>query len=662
MDRKVCVFGQRSQVDDAVRLMNTLILVGANALAGASDAPGTMYEENELPHEKVGLVIGAKGATISQIMQYCSCKININQTSPHGAPHRITYVGLSHQIELAKFLVDMVIEQGTHAMEVYCQSIAADPLVVLETKVSRALLVRAYGQNVIHEVERKYNVRVSFDDSSYGDNPCKTSIIGKRSAVNEAATFVQQFSEDQSDHVDVPAGSYASYLPYASQQQQQQPQQQQQLQQQQYQLLPQQVPGMQNAYSFLPNASNGLIAVMNPQSFPTVVNSANAPQVYSAVLPAQQQHQQIASSYQQQQQPQYQSVQIMASSGHLLALGDDGKAGHLEPPKLLPDGQYQQLAEIRNELVGKFLGKQSVNVNLIRSKSGVLVDVVKPLDQSKGLTHTAILLTGQAANVALAAQMIQEVLINGVNKLLQMADMVSANPSIAMASGSSPVSSLPSSYIAVQNSVSARAAADLSAQPLVEGYTVLKPEQIVQASTGFAPQAVGFAHGQHYQNQNTLVHVPQNMPAGIVYVQQGPGFGQAQPQIAQQAQQYGGAPIAYQQQLPQQQLQLQLQQQQQQQQQYATQAVSYSGQYGGNPGAGAATMIMMQSAPLQQLQSPQYSQQQQQQQYQQVQSRPSTVSYSVGATYPLPNSALCSLLQGGQFPNYEGGNVRRNRR
>eukprot|EP01035_Chromulina_nebulosa_P013487 gene13487-17915_t len=274
-----------------------------------------MYEENELPHEKVGLVIGAKGATISQIMQYCGCKININQASPHGAPHKITYVGLSHQIELAKFLVDMVIEQGTHAMEVYCQSVASDPLVVLETKVSRAMLVRAYGQNVIHEVERKYNVRVTFDDdSSYGDSPCKTSIIGKRSAVNEAAAFVQQFPEDQSDHGhqgDVAAGSYSSYLPYSSQQQQ-------------YQILPQQVPNIQNSYSFVPNASNGIIAVMNPQSFPAVINSANTPQVYSAVMPAQQQ-QQIPSSYQQQQQPQYQSLQVVASSSQLLALGDDGK-------------------------------------------------------------------------------------------------------------------------------------------------------------------------------------------------------------------------------------------------------------------------------------------------------------------------------------------------
>ena len=648
-------------MDEATRLVNTIILVGANALAGSSDAPGTMYEEKELPHEKVGLVIGSKGATISQIMQYCGCKININQSSTHGTAHKITYVGLYQQIELAKFLVDMVIEQGTHAMEVYCQSIASDPLVVLETKVATSLLVRTYGQSVFRDVERKYNVRVSFDDSSFDDSACKTSIVGKRSAVNEAAAFLQQFPAEggagQREHAESSPGTYSSYPTYAVHQQQQQ---------QQYQLLPQQVPVIQNSYSYLPGASNGLVAVMNPQSFPAVISTATAtatvPQVYSSALVSAQQ--QIASSY--QQQPQFQPVQILTSSSQLLALGEDGKAGQLEPPKLLPDGQYQQVAEIKNELVGAFLGKQSVNVNLIRSKSGVLVDVVKPLDVAKGYTHTAILLTGPAANVALAAQMIQEVLINGVTKLLQMPDVVAANPNINMPSGSSPPASLPTSYIAVQGPVPARTAADLSTQqitqPLVDAYAILKPEQVVHTA-GYAAQAV--AHGSHYQN--AVVHVPQNMPAGIVYVQQGAGagagYGPAQPQLGQQVQQYGGATIAYQQQPSQQQQQQQQQQLQQQlqqqqlQQQYAAQSVAYSGQYGLNPST-AATMIMMQQPTLQQLQSPQqfqpsqyyqpqpqqqqhspqYSQQshshqpqqhprqQQQQHYQQAQSRPSSVS------------------------------------
>jgi hypothetical protein len=150
----------------------------------------------------------------------------------------------------------------------------------------------------------------------------------------------------------------------------------------------------------------------------------------------------------------------------------------------------------------------------------------------------------------------KEVLINGVTKLLQMPDVVAANPNINMPSGSSPPASLPTSYIAVQGPVPARTAADLSTQqitqPLIDAYAILKPEQVVHTG-GYAAQAV--AHGSHYQN--AVVHVPQNMPAGIVYVQQGAGagagYGPAQPQLGQQVQQYGGATIAYQQQPSQQQ-------------------------------------------------------------------------------------------------------------
>jgi hypothetical protein len=182
----------------------------------------------------------------------------------------------------------------------------------------------------------------------------------------------------------------------------------------------------------------------------------------------------------------------------------------------------------------------------------------------------------------------------------------------------------------VQGPVPARTAADLSTQqitqPLIDAYAILKPEQVVHTG-GYAAQAV--AHGSHYQN--AVVHVPQNMPAGIVYVQKGAGagagagYGPAQPQLGQQVQQYGGATIAYQQQPSQQQQQQQQQlqqqlQQQQLQQQYAAQSVAYSGQCGVNPST-AATMIMMQQPTLQQLQSPQqfqpsqYYQQPQQQQH-----------------------------------------------
>ena len=107
--------------------------------------------------------------------------------------------------------------------------------------------------------------------------------------------------------------------------------------------------------------------------------------------------------------------------GQVLGLGEDGTAGQLEPAKVMPDGMHQQVADIKTDLVGRVIGKQSATAILIRNKSGANVQIIRPTDPTK--TTTMIVLTGLPQCVSLASQMVQEVLVNGTAKLQQMSDV-----------------------------------------------------------------------------------------------------------------------------------------------------------------------------------------------------------------------------------------------
>jgi hypothetical protein len=120
------------------------------------------------------------------------------------------------------------------------------------------------------------------------------------------------------------------------------------------------------------------------------------------------------------------------SSGPILALGKDGTSGHLESAFTLPDGSQQQVAEINNDVMGRIVGARSATLALIRSKSGANLQVLKA-DNVKGTTR--LVLSGSSQSVSLAAQMVQEVLVNGTAKLLKMPDAptsIKGNPQLML--------------------------------------------------------------------------------------------------------------------------------------------------------------------------------------------------------------------------------------
>lgn len=110
----------------------------------------------------------------------------------------------------------------------------------------------------------------------------------------------------------------------------------------------------------------------------------------------------------------------------VLALGADGRAGQLEPAVQLSDGTTQQLTEIKNEFINKLLGgTQQLHVHIIRNKSGASMQVL-----DANAVTTFVRLSGNRQAVSLAAQMVQEILVNGIDMVQSMPD-VSSTPAQA---------------------------------------------------------------------------------------------------------------------------------------------------------------------------------------------------------------------------------------
>mmetsp|Transcript_1443 Transcript_1443/g.2000 ORF Transcript_1443/g.2000 Transcript_1443/m.2000 type:complete len:901 (+) Transcript_1443:33-2735(+) len=445
VDRKVCISGPSSSVEEAGRLVNSIIQNGANGLASSPDgknplgrtvlANGLIIDETELQADKVRVIIGAKGSTISQIMGHSRCRININQNIPQGQNPRIAFTGTREQIELAKYIVEAIVAKGPYVMD----NFARDPLAVLDLKLLNNQMNQLRSVN-ISDVQARFNVKVILDSSpvvaeQQGYEPVYyVYIVGSKFDASQAQNYI-------SNIITIPMASMPGpygYLPYSA---------------------PPSLPpvGLSSSNLSVPQYSsvpvvNGLLPIsqmMTTGAYPNItIASGSQPhqQQQSQQYPQQQQQQQQQQQIQQQppqqqiavpytqtlpQQPPYQPPPVQpvqqypphSTLGQVLALGQDGNAGQLKPQRMLPDGNFQQIADVKNEIISKVIGVQSATVNLIQAKSGAQVSIAGCSDVQKKATHASVVLTGSSSCVQLAAQMVQEVLVNGTGKLLVMSDV-----------------------------------------------------------------------------------------------------------------------------------------------------------------------------------------------------------------------------------------------
>mmetsp|Transcript_13192 Transcript_13192/g.13663 ORF Transcript_13192/g.13663 Transcript_13192/m.13663 type:complete len:394 (+) Transcript_13192:1-1182(+) len=124
-------------------------------------------------------------------------------------------------------------------------------------------------------------------------------------------------------------------------------------------------------------------------------------------------------------------------------LGADGSSGRLMPPTQLNNGLIHQVVYVLKSLMQRILGPNNTIMYLIIVKSGANVEIeASPVLATGGQEMTKINLVGPSGGVTLAGQMIQEVLINGPDKLSALPDAPPAygyeNPNFAQQQSPQP--------------------------------------------------------------------------------------------------------------------------------------------------------------------------------------------------------------------------------
>lgn len=111
---------KQENIDVAKELISRVIELGPASLNSSGikdDSPVETYSM-ECPQDKVGIVIGARGVVINDIMRRTGCKVIINQEVPAGEPAVVQITGRQTQVDEVKDLINRVIENGPQSISV----------------------------------------------------------------------------------------------------------------------------------------------------------------------------------------------------------------------------------------------------------------------------------------------------------------------------------------------------------------------------------------------------------------------------------------------------------------------------------------------------------------------------------------------------------------
>lgn len=378
--RMVNITGKAPQIEIAKALVAIVIANGPSALnqSGLGVSSSTnVTEEMDCPQEKVGIVIGAKGVIVQDIMRRCGCKITINQDFPDGQPRRVVLTGSPHQVEMGKNLVNAVIAHGPAAVQnMGGRGEAVQDLKIVQSQVGKLI---GPGGSTIKDIQQRCGVKMNVDHIVPDSDERRLRITGDASRVNAAAQMVFQVLH---------GGGNLNMNP------------------------PQQGYGMPMVGGY----GNEGAPMMHPGYGMPPAGYGNAD-----------------------------AMQQMGPVGQ--GLGADGSSGRLMPATALANGMVLQIVYILKNLMSHIAGKDFATLALIMSKSAAQVQIEQAsVMASGGQEMCKINVVGAPASVSLAGQMIQEVLINGPDKLAALPDPVYSGLDDGQQRGAAPQFSAPQQY------------------------------------------------------------------------------------------------------------------------------------------------------------------------------------------------------------------------
>lgn len=166
------------------------------------DSSGIVTETSEIAQEKVGQVIGSKGAIIQDLQARTACKIQVNQDFPPGVPRQVVYTGTPGQVAAAKELVKLIVDRGPTAIHML-----NGPVVTEIVECAQALVGRVIGTGGcnIRDIQLRCGVKIQVHQDFPEHVPRQVEITGNQTAVQMAATCVRQIIDGTSQGVGFPA-------------------------------------------------------------------------------------------------------------------------------------------------------------------------------------------------------------------------------------------------------------------------------------------------------------------------------------------------------------------------------------------------------------------------------------------------------------------------
>lgn len=398
-DRPVSFKGTVEQIEEAKKLVRLVIEEGPGALGIPDLAP--LVEERDIQPKLVGLLIGPKGSTLAEVCKKSKgCKIIVNQKFPEGQPHKVVYTGTAEQIKTAISIVEMIVNSsGTHSFTGLFQKDNSN----------------AYGNYSTNPYGTSMGMGAAMGMQSFGSN--FKSSNSQNFGLQQFPPYSQELTlyQSQVQRIMGPNGSMLQDM------------------QQRY--------NVKVVFELLSNNSSSstgdLLNSVTVYGLQEDVIAA-VKMIYHMIGVAMPDGNASTSSAVGHSSHSSSAGSVSTSTGSTvpqpspmsLALGADGSAGFLEPAVALPDGMRHQIAEVRNDSIGKIIGKGSGTIILIKSKSGA--NLVIHQDRFEGrnnaMNFTKVSIIGSQQCVQMATQMIQEVLVSGVGKLYHMSDVPCSVP------------------------------------------------------------------------------------------------------------------------------------------------------------------------------------------------------------------------------------------
>ena len=162
----------------------------------AVDIPVGDIEIIEVNQDKVGQIIGSKGAIIQELQMRTGAKIYVNQNFPDGVARQVNISGTPAQMKAASDLVKKIIAEGPTSIHV--NAIAGGPQIALTIDCPQALVGRVIGSSgaTIKDLQSRSGAKIQINQDFPDGVPRKINISGTQAAVSLATQLVNFVMEN----------------------------------------------------------------------------------------------------------------------------------------------------------------------------------------------------------------------------------------------------------------------------------------------------------------------------------------------------------------------------------------------------------------------------------------------------------------------------------